>query len=108
MSQKTIDKHLDKKYEFGFTTDIEQNTIPPGLDENVIKIISQKKDEPEWILKWRLNAFSKWKKMKEPSWAKVDYPNIDPNCFDIVQVVSISKTIAGKQKLITRENIKTL
>ena len=77
MANDTINKQLDKKYEFGFTTDIEQETLPPGLDEDVIKIISGKKNEPDWLLNWRLNAFKKWKKMIEPKWAKIDYPEID-------------------------------
>ena len=75
--KQIINKTLEKKYEYGFTTDIEQETIPPGLDEDVIKLISNKKNEPKWLLDWRLNAFSKWKKMKEPKWAKVKYPEID-------------------------------
>jgi len=77
MANDTIHKRLDKKYEFGFTTDIEQETLPPGLSEDVIKIISSKKDEPAWLLKWRLNAYQKWKKMDEPTWPKVTYPAID-------------------------------
>ena len=77
MSKDIIKKKLDKKYEFGFTTDIEQETLPPGLNEDVIKTISTKKDEPRWLLEWRLNAYKKWKKMKEPKWAKVDYPKIN-------------------------------
>ena len=77
MANDTINKQLDKKYEFGFTTDIEQETLPPGLDEDVIKIISGKKNEPDWLLNWRLNAFKKWKKMIEPKWAKINYPEID-------------------------------
>ena len=77
MNDDTINNQLDKKYEFGFTTNIEQDTLPPGLNEEVIKIISNKKDEPEWLLNWRLNAFKKWKKMTEPKWAKINYPEID-------------------------------
>ena len=77
MANDTINEQLDKKYEFGFTTDIEQETLPPGLDEDVIKIISGKKNEPDWLLNWRLNAFKKWKKMIEPKWAKINYPEID-------------------------------
>jgi len=77
MENDTIHKRLEKKYEFGFTTDIEQETLPPGLSEDVIKIISSKKDEPAWLLKWRLNAYQKWKKMDEPTWPKVTYPAID-------------------------------
>ena len=52
-----LNEALNKKYEYGFTTDIEQETLPPGLDENVIKTISNKKDEPEWLLDWRLKAY---------------------------------------------------
>ena len=65
MSNDTIHKQLDKKYEFGFTTDVEQETLPPGLSEDVIRTISAKKEEPAWLLEWRLNAYEKWKKMKE-------------------------------------------
>ena len=77
MSNDTIHKQLDKKYEFGFTTDIEQETLPPGLSEDVIRIISAKKEEPPWLLEWRLNAYEKWKKMKEPTWPNVTYPKIN-------------------------------
>ena len=75
--KQIINQTLEKKYEYGFTTDIEQETIAPGLDENVIKTISEKKNEPKWLLDWRLKAFSQWKKMKEPEWAKIKYPKID-------------------------------
>ena len=77
MSNDTIQKQLDKKYEFGFTTDVEQETLPPGLSEDVIRIISAKKEEPPWLLEWRLNAYEKWKKMKEPTWPNVTYPKIN-------------------------------
>ena len=77
MNNDTINNQLDKRYEFGFTTNIEQDTLPPGLNEDVIKIISNKKNEPEWLLNWRLNSFKKWKKMTEPKWAKINYPEID-------------------------------
>ncbi len=77
MSKDLINKQLDKKYEFGFTTNVEQETLPPGLDEEVIKIISNKKNEPQWLLDWRLNAYEKWKKMIEPTWPNVNYPKID-------------------------------
>ena len=77
MANDTIQNQIDKKYEFGFTTDIEQETLPPGLDEGVIKTISKKKNEPLWLLEWRLAAFKKWKKMKEPDWPNVTYPKID-------------------------------
>ena len=74
-----LNEALNKKYEYGFTTDIEQETLPPGLDENVIRTISNKKDEPEWLLDWRLKAYKRWKKMKTPNWAELSIPEIDYN-----------------------------
>ena len=74
---KTIEKFTSQDYQYGFVTDIEQDTIAPGLDENVIRFISHKKSEPEWLLNWRLKAYKHWLKMDEPNWAKVDYPKID-------------------------------
>ena len=75
--QKIIDDNLKKDYEYGFVTDIESETLPPGLNENVIRIISAKKEEPEWLLNWRLKAYRHWLKMEEPKWSKVVYPEID-------------------------------
>ena len=76
-SQQTIDKSIDQDYKYGFTTNIEQDTLEPGLNEDIIKIISNKKNEPEWLLEWRLKAFRHWQKMKTPNWAKINYPEID-------------------------------
>tara|TARA_B100000214_G_scaffold164120_1_gene117656 strand:- start:1180 stop:2625 length:1446 start_codon:yes stop_codon:yes gene_type:complete len=75
--QKVIDSNLEKDYEYGFVTDIESETIPPGLDESVIKTISQKKNEPEWLLNWRLKSFRHWLKKREPDWGNIKYPDID-------------------------------
>ena len=77
MSKDIISKKLEKKYEYGFTTDIEQDTLPPGLSKEVIKTISSKKNEPDWLLDWRLQAYKKWQSMTEPKWSKLKYPNID-------------------------------
>ncbi len=66
-----------KEYEHGFVTDIESETMPPGLNEDVIKAISAKKKEPEWLLEWRLKAYRHWLTMAEPNWANVDYEPID-------------------------------
>jgi len=74
---KEINKLIDQEYEFGFVTNIEQDTIAPGLNEDVIKFISAKKKEPEFLLQWRLQAFEKWKQMKEPEWADLNYKKID-------------------------------
>ena len=77
MSTQMLEEFAERDYEFGFVTDIEQDTFPPGLNEDVIRALSAKKGEPEWMLEWRLKAYSHWQKMKEPSWAKVEYPPID-------------------------------
>jgi Fe-S cluster assembly protein SufB len=66
-----------RDYEWGFVTEIEQESIPKGLDESVVRLISAKKKEPEWMLAWRLKAFAEWMKMTEPTWALVRYPPID-------------------------------
>ncbi len=65
------------KYKYGFSTDLEVDKAPKGLNENIIRLISSKKNEPNWMLDWRLKAFEIWNKMKEPEWAKVNYPKID-------------------------------
>ncbi|MBI1267579.1 MAG: Fe-S cluster assembly protein SufB [Cryomorphaceae bacterium] len=66
-----------KEYEFGFTTNIESDKAPPGLNEDTIRLISQKKNEPEWLLEWRLDAFRVWSEMVEPEWAHVQYQKPD-------------------------------
>ena len=75
--QNIIDLAISQEYKYGFTTDIEQETIPPGLSEDVIRIISSKKNEPDWLLNWRLKAYKQWLKMDEPDWSKLNYTNID-------------------------------
>jgi Fe-S cluster assembly protein SufB len=65
------------QYKAGFVTDVEQDSVPPGLDESVIRLISKKKNEPEWLLEWRLKAFRQWQTMKEPTWQNVHYSPID-------------------------------
>ncbi|MCK5825144.1 MAG: Fe-S cluster assembly protein SufB [Ichthyobacteriaceae bacterium] len=78
---KLINDVTNKEYEHGFVTDIESDTFPKGLDENVIRGISAKKEEPEWMLEWRLDAFKVWQTMEEPDWAHVKYKK--PNFQDI-------------------------
>ena len=72
-----IEKAIEQDYKYGFVTDIEQDTLPPGLNEDVIRTISAIKKEPEFMLKWRLKSYRQWLKMGEPTWAKVDYNEID-------------------------------
>ncbi len=74
---KVIEKAIEQDYKYGFVTDIEQDTLPPGLTEDVIRAISTKKKEPGFMLEWRLKSYRKWLNMKEPAWAKVSYPEID-------------------------------
>ena len=76
-ASETIERLAKRDYEFGFVTDIEQDTMPPGLDEDTVRFISAKKNEPEWMLEWRLEAFRAWLKMTEPDWANVSYKSID-------------------------------
>jgi Fe-S cluster assembly protein SufB len=66
-----------EKYKYGFVTDIETDQAPKGLNENIVRFISAKKEEPEWLLEWRLKAYAHWLTMEEPNWAKVGYPPID-------------------------------
>ncbi|MBK8803148.1 MAG: Fe-S cluster assembly protein SufB [Fibrobacteres bacterium] len=72
-----LQAHLDEGYKHGFVTDVATEQLPPGLSEETVRFISGKKNEPEWMLDWRLKAFRKWQTMEEPSWAKVGYPTID-------------------------------
>jgi Fe-S cluster assembly protein SufB len=77
MSTEQIQKIADKEYKYGFVTDVETDTIPRGLSEEVVKIISAKKEEPEWMLASRLKAYRHWLTMTEPVWPNVKYPTID-------------------------------
>jgi Fe-S cluster assembly protein SufB len=72
-----IDDLTKQEYKYGFVTDIEADSVPPGLNEDVIRLISAKKNEPEFMLAWRLKAYRHWLKMKEPDWAHIHYPPID-------------------------------
>ncbi len=74
---ETVDKVAGEKYKYGFSTDIESERAPIGLSEDTIRYISAKKDEPQWMLDWRLDAYRRWLTMEEPAWAKVEYPPID-------------------------------
>ena len=65
------------QYKYGFVTDIESEKAPKGLSEDTVRFISAKKSEPQWMLDWRLEAYKRWLTMREPTWARVDYPKID-------------------------------
>lgn len=93
--QAQIDTLLKNDYEAGFYTAVESDTLPPGLDEDVIRFISTKKGEPEWMLEWRLEAYRGWLEMDEPNWAHVHYPPVD---FQALSYFSAPKSMADKPK----------
>jgi Fe-S cluster assembly protein SufB len=76
-STNTIETFANQEYKWGFVSDIESESIPRGLSESVVRLISAKKNEPEWLLEWRLKAYRHWLSMKEPLWANIHYPAID-------------------------------
>jgi Fe-S cluster assembly protein SufB len=80
---KVLEEVTGKSYEFGFTTDIESDKAPPGLNEGIIRLISSKKEEPQWMLDWRLEAFAVWQKMEEPDWPHLQYkkPDYQAICY---------------------------
>ena len=80
MNSETLNKlntYSKNRYKYGFVTEIDDEKPKKGLNEDTIKFISLKKNEPEWMLEWRLKAFSKWKKMKDPKWSNLSFPKID-------------------------------
>src|SRR6516225_4152101 len=76
-STETIEQLANREYKYGFVTDVETETIPKGLSEDIVRLISQKKNEPDWLLEWRLKAYRLWLTMKEPTWGNVKYGPID-------------------------------
>src|ERR1051326_1432667 len=72
-----IEAQVLQPYKYGFVTDIESETVPPGLSEDVIRLISEKKGEPPWMVEWRLKAYRNWQQMPEPHWANVRYGPVD-------------------------------
>ena len=91
--EKILKQFTSKEYEHGWSVDLDVDQAPNGLNENIIKLISKKKNEPNWLLKWRLNAFSTFKKMKSPNWANLKIPKID------FQEISYYSAPKQKQKL---------
>ena len=74
---REIEELTEAEYEYGFSTDLDTDIAPPGLTEDTVRLISGKKNEPAWLLDWRLKAFEAWKTMEEPDWAKLDIAPID-------------------------------
>ena len=88
----------EQKYEFGFTTDVHTEIIPVGLNEDVVRLISQKKGEPEWMLDFRLKAFRYWKEQTEPKWGHVHVPSIDYQAISYYADPLSRKEEGGKRK----------
>src|SRR5436305_5139028 len=76
-STETIEELANREYKYGFFTDVEQEAIPRGLSEDVVRLISAKKGEPDWLLEWRLKAYRVWVTMNEPEWGNVKYGPVD-------------------------------
>ena len=91
----TIESLANQEYKWGFVTDIDQVSVPPGLNEDTIRLISAKKKEPEFLLEWRLKSYRHWLTMKEPTWANVHYPAI--NYQDIIYYAA-PKSNEGRPK----------
>jgi len=77
MANENINELIEDRYKYGFTTDVESESFPPGLNEDIIRALSAKKNEPEFMLNWRLKSYKHWLTLEEPEWAHIDYPKID-------------------------------
>ena len=91
-----LEELIGRRYAHGFVTDIESDTVPPGLSEDVIRFISAKKGEPDFLLDWRLKAYHYWLKQREPRWAKLHHPPID---YQAISYYSAPKAPAGPKSL---------
>ena len=85
----SVDHFVQQKYRHGFVTDIESETVPPGLNEDVVRWISARKEEPEWLLEWRLEAYRRWLTMEQPDWAHL---KIEPIDFQAISYFSAPKS----------------
>ena len=104
MSQSEVDKLVSQEYQLGFTTDVESDTVPPGLNEDVLHFISAKKEEPSWMTDLRVKALHKWEKMTEPHWAHLEYELID---YQAISYFSAPKKTPGSLDEVDPEILKT-
>ena len=102
---KELSELVGREYKEGFVTDIEAETLPPGLDESVIRFLSGKKSEPDFILQWRLDAFRRWQEMETPDWAHVNYAPID---FQAISYYSAPKRDEDRPKSLDEVDPKLL
>jgi len=102
---ENLEDLVNRRYEHGFVTDIETESLPPGLDEDVVRAISARKNEPEFMLEWRLKAYRQWREMVEPTWAHVDYPPID---FEQISYFAAPKSDKDRPKSLDEVDPKLL
>ena len=100
VDQDTVDAvaALSGTYKHGWDTDIEMDYAPKGVNPDIVKLISSKNEEPQWMTDWRLDAFSRWENLVEPTWAMVDYPDID---FQDIYYYARPKSMAVKPKSVS-------
>ena len=104
MAEKIIEDITNSEYKYGFTTDIETDIIPQGLSEDIVRLISRKKQEPEWLLDFRLKAYRRWTQMQVPTWAHLNIPEID---FDAISYYAAPRTKQKETTDIDPELVKT-
>ena len=97
----------EQEYKYGFTTDVETEVVPAGLNEDIVRLISAKKNEPEWLLEFRLKAFRKWQTMQVPTWAHLDIPEIDFQAISYYAAPRTKTTEQGQKDEIDEEIMKT-
>ena len=100
-----LESLVNRRYEHGFVTDIEADSLPPGLDEDVVRAISARKNEPEFMLEWRLRAFRQWQEMQEPEWAHLHYPPVD---YQAISYFSAPKSDEDRPKSLDEVDPKLL
>ena len=107
VDQETVDtvREVGGAYKYGWETDIEMEYAPKGLSTDIVKLISDKNEEPDWMTDWRMKAFSRWEKIKEPKWAMVKYPEID---FQDQYYYARPKSMAKKPKSLDEVDPKLL
>jgi Fe-S cluster assembly protein SufB len=101
----SIDPLIRREYKQGFVTELEADTVPPGLSEDIVRLISARKNEPEFMLDWRLQAYRRWRGMDTPTWAHVHYPSID---YQSIVYYAAPKTAAGRPKSLEEVDPKLL
>src|SRR6056300_1702313 len=102
---ENLESLVNRRYEHGFITDIATDSFPPGLDENIVRAISARKNEPEWMLEWRLQAYRQWLEMEEPEWAHLHYPRIN---YDEISYYAAPKSDDDRPKSLDEVDPKLL